>query len=107
MHLRLDGRAGALWLGDAVDELLGEAPDDILRGDHVGDQVFKLSGTLVVGHEPDADARAPLNHDSSGVGFTWQRDAPMSAAVTNRLPASGGLVIGIYDHSQHGPARHD
>ena len=104
MHLRLDGRPGPLWLRDAVDELLGEAPDDILRRDHGGYQIFKLSGILVIGHEPHPDAGATLNHDSPGVGFARQRDASAFAAVTNRLPASGGVVIGVYDHSQRRPA---
>lgn len=105
MHLCLDGRPGPLWLRNAVNELLGEGPDDILHRDHVGYQIFKLSGILVVGHEPDPDARVPLNHDSPVVRFAGQRDATAFAAVTNRLPACAGIIVGVYDHSHSRPAR--
>ena len=106
MHLRLDGRPRPLWFRDPLDELLSEGPDDILRRNHRGNQIFKLSGLLVVGHEPYSEAEATLNHDSTRVGGTRQRDAPALAAITNRLPASGRVVIGVYDHTQSRPARH-
>ncbi|MDE0101799.1 MAG: hypothetical protein OXN89_05415 [Bryobacterales bacterium] len=106
MHLRLDGRPGTLWLRDAVDERLGEAPDDILRRDHGCYKIFKLSGILIVWHEPHTDAGATFNHDSSGIGFARQRDAPALAAVTNGLPTTSGVVVSVYYHSQNRPTRH-
>ncbi|MYK74296.1 MAG: hypothetical protein F4017_06860 [Acidimicrobiaceae bacterium] len=106
MHLRLNGRLGPLGLRDAVDELLGEAPDDILRRDHGCYKIFKLSGILIVWHEPHTDAGATFNHDSSGAGFARQRDAPAFAAVTNGLPTTSGVVVSVYYHSQNRPVRH-
>lgn len=107
MYLRLDDRPGPLGLRDAVNELLGEAPDDILRRDHGCYQIFQLSRILVIGHEPHPDAGASLDHDSPWVGFARQRDVSAFAAITNGLPTSGGVVIGVYHHSQSRPARHD
>ena len=106
MHLHLDGRTGSLWLRDAVNELLGESPYDVLRRDHGGYQIFKLARTLIVGHEPHSDTRSALQHDTLGIGVARQDNVPAFETITNCLPASLWIVIGVYDHSQSQPARH-
>ena len=106
MHLCFDGRPGPLRLRDAVNKILGQRPDDILRRDHRRHQIFELSRTLVVGHDPHPDTRSALHHDALRIGVARQGNAPAFAAITNCLPASPWVVIGVYNHSQSQPARH-
>ena len=93
-----------MLIGDAFDVLLGKWPNGIAFGNELCDEVLKLAMRRVVWHQPDADARIPVDDGAATLGLWGKLYVLAKQTIANGLPASVRIVVGVHQDAEGYPS---
>ena len=102
---RLARRETPLRLRDPIDVRLRQRPDPIVSRNHRLDEVLHLTGTPIVGPQPNPDAWTAANDGSVRLTMLRQMEVLLRKPILQGVPSRVRIVVGVRENAHGCPAR--